>query len=286
MSVNYLVQSSSFYIAFGLSSDTKPTGSTSTVFIETDTGRVYGYASGNWTQSTHSFTSSMAGGVTSSGGGTTNFLRADGSWSAPPGGAPSAHASTHITGGSDTLANFAATSTGLVPLSGTSTGNYLQGNGTWTVPASGSDPWTYLQVSAQHYGTSNTAFADIPGLIFTPGTNSTYEVEWHLMLKTSTAATTPRIGVRWPTGTSSAGWINQGQTNSTQLFTWGNQISTMQVPAAGLFATTTAPWGTIGGALVRALGGAASSFALQHASETAGTFVTTMIGSYLKYRTF
>lgn len=144
--------------------------------------------------------------------------------------------------------------------------------------------WTYLKVSSQHYGTSSVIFRDLNGLQFIPGTNSTYEVEFHLMCKTSTAAVTPRIGVRWPTGCSTTGWINQGQTNSTQLFTWGNQVSTMNIPASGLLATTTAAWGVIGGAVIQAYGAAASSFALMHATESTSVFVSTMIGSYLKYR--
>ena len=200
-----------------------------------------------------------------------------------PGGAPSANASTHITGGSDLIPVFGTTSTGLAPLSLGSTAQFLRGDGLWSTPV---DPWTYLKVSSQHYGTSNTVFVDITGLTFTPGTNSTYEVEWHVMLKTSTAAATPRLGVRWPTGTSSAGWINQAQTQSTQLFCWGNQISTMLSPPAGLLESTTAAWGGIGGAVIQANGGAASSFGLQFASETSGTFVSSMIGSYLKYRVF
>lgn len=198
--------------------------------------------------------------------------------------AVSTHRLSHITGGADEITTFNATSSGMVPASGGGTANFLRADATWAAPSGGSDPWTYLKVSSQHYGTSSNAFSDIPGLSFIPGTNSTYEVEWHLMMKTSTAANTPRIGVRWPTGTTSVGWINQGQTNSTQLFTWGNQISTMQVPAAGLLATTTAPWGAIGGALINAFGGAASSFSLQHATESSTIFVSTMIGSYLKYR--
>lgn len=36
-------------------------------------------------------------------GGTTNFLRADGTFAAPPGGTPTAHATSHETGGSDAI---------------------------------------------------------------------------------------------------------------------------------------------------------------------------------------
>ena len=198
----------------------------------------------------------------------------------------STHATRHITGGADIIPNFTATESGLVPLSGGGTTNFLRADGTFVAPSGGSDPWTYVKVSSNHFGTSSSVFVDIPGLRFTPGTNSTYEWEFQLMLKTSTAAITPRVGVRWPTGTSSAGWINQGQTNSTQLFTWGNQISTMNIPAAGLLATTTGAWNAIGGGCVYAYGAAASSFGLMLATETSGTMVSSMIGSYLKYRTY
>ena len=93
-----------------------------------------------------------------SGGGSVNFLRADGTWAAPPGGGGSiVVGTTPITGGATgnflydnagvtgertiaqttaALSLFTPTLQGLVPLSGGGTLNFLRADGTW-VPASG-----------------------------------------------------------------------------------------------------------------------------------------------------
>ena len=166
------------------------------------------------------------------------------------------------------------------------TAHFLRGDSTFAAPSGGSDPWTYLKVSSTHYGTSNVAFSTIPGLSFVPDQNSTYEFEIVLMMKTSTAAVTPRSGIRWPVGVTSASWYNQGQTNSTQVFTYGNNISTMLSPAAGLLATTTAPWIVIMGGVMATFGGTSSSLGVMQATESTTVFVSTLIGSFLKYRTY
>ena len=165
------------------------------------------------------------------------------------------------------------------------TGTFLRADGTWSAPSGGSDPWSYVQVSSAHFGVSTTAFKDIPGLTFTPGTNSSYEFEAVLMMKTQTTTVNPRIQFRWPTGTSSVGWINMAQTFNTQLMSFGNQTSTQNTAVGGL-GTTTAAWPCIAGGIIRAYGAAASSFSVMLASETAGTFVSSMIGSLLKYRVY
>lgn len=83
-------------------------------------------------------------------GGTINFLRADGTFSAPSAGAPLAHATTHQSGGSDQIKlddlaatddntdlNSSAAKHGLLPkLSGVTT-EFLNGTGAWATPASG-----------------------------------------------------------------------------------------------------------------------------------------------------
>src|SRR6185503_2058739 len=132
------------------------------------------------------------------------------------------------------------------------------------------------------FGVSVTTFQNIPGLVLTVGTNSTYEFEGCIMLKTSTAAISPRIAIAWPTGTSSVGWINKAQTASTLIQVFGNQLSTMATSsAAALFQNTTACWPAIYGGVVRAFGGAASSLRIQLAAESTGVFVSSMIGSFL-----
>lgn len=286
-----------------LSSDTKPASNAGEMLVETDTGALfYSDGAGGWTQAVGT---AAWGGITGALADQTDLNAAittraysstlplyqvssaisSAAFTLSTVYATSTHASRHITGGADIISDFNTTSSGLAPLSGSSTTNFLRGDGLWASPAGGSDPWTYLQVSAAHFSTSTIAFRDITGLRITPGTNSTYEFESLLMLKTSTTTVNPRIQYRWPTNTSSVGWMNLAQTNATQLMSFGNETSTQNTLAAGGLATTTAAWPFIGGGMIRTFGGTTSSFALMMATETAGAFVSTMIGSYLKYRT-
>lgn len=200
--------------------------------------------------------------------------------------AVSTHAPRHITGGADVIPNFTATASGLVPLSGGGTANFLRADGTFNAPGGGSDPWTYVKVSSTHFGTSSIVFRDIPGLTFTPGTNSSYEFEGVLMMKTSTAAVNPVIGIRWPTNTSSVVWINHAQTNSSGTVAYGNQTSTFNTVIAGALETTTAAWPVILGGVICTYGATASSFAIRMRTESTTVFVSTMINSFLKYRTY
>lgn len=62
------------------------------------------------------------------GGGTTNYLRADGTWATPSVGAPAAHASTHQPGGSDAMAVDAAAGTGSLRTLGTAGTSAAAGN--------------------------------------------------------------------------------------------------------------------------------------------------------------
>ena len=262
-------------------------------------------------------------------GGTANFLRADSTWAAPPGGAPSAHASTHITGGSDIIPVYAATSTGLAPLSIGSTtrflrgdalwiavpatthasshyaggsdtinitslpgfpggsANFLRADSTWAAPGVGSDPWTYLMVSASHFAVSNVAVRTITGLKFTPGANSTYEFEGCLALRTGSTSINPLISISWPTGTSTGqGWINQAQSPTAQIMAFGFTNSTHVKTAGGSLATSNFPYPAIFGGFFRMGASPGSTFSITLASETSSTiFVSTLIGSFLKYRT-
>jgi hypothetical protein len=107
------------------------------------------------------FTAALKGVVPNSGGGTLNFLRADGSWVAPPtGGAATSIGvgSTSVSGGvsgnflydnagvlgeqtptqmTATLNVFTSTLKGVVPSSGGGTANYLRADGTWAAPPGG-----------------------------------------------------------------------------------------------------------------------------------------------------
>jgi hypothetical protein len=89
------------------------------------------------------FTSTDPGLTPFSGGGTTNFLRADGTWAATPGGATnlSYTAATRLlesSSGTDVnLPLFTSTEAGLAPLSGGGSVNFLRADGSWAVPPAG-----------------------------------------------------------------------------------------------------------------------------------------------------
>lgn len=93
------------------------------------------------------FTATDPGLTPLSGGGTANYLRADGTWAAPPGTAAgtdlSYTAATRLlsssTGADVTLPLFTSTDAGLVPLSGGGTSAFLRADGTWAAPAGGGD---------------------------------------------------------------------------------------------------------------------------------------------------
>jgi hypothetical protein len=82
--------------------------------------------------------SADAGLAPASGGGTSNFLRADGTWVAPPATDLSYTAATRLlassTGADVTLPLVSSADAGLAPASGGGTTNYLRADGTWTAP--------------------------------------------------------------------------------------------------------------------------------------------------------
>lgn len=87
---------------------------------------------------------SASGLAPASGGGTTNFLRADGTWAAP-----------------SSAGLFSSVANGIVPASGGGTVNYLRADGTWSTPAGGGGGSTtfgaqYIDVKAD-YGAAGDA---------------------------------------------------------------------------------------------------------------------------------
>ena len=83
------------------------------------------------------FSSSDAGLTGASGGGTTNYLRADGTWASPPGTPTNLGFTTNnstitsSTGTGVALPTFTSNYSGLVPFSGGGTQKFLRADGSW-----------------------------------------------------------------------------------------------------------------------------------------------------------
>jgi hypothetical protein len=109
-------------------------------------------------------TSGAKGLAPASGGGTTNFLRADGTWAAPPGGSGtnlSYTAATRVlasdTGTDATLPLVTSGDAGLAPASGGGTTNFLRADGTWAAPPGGTATYVYGRSSSTYALTSTTS---------------------------------------------------------------------------------------------------------------------------------
>lgn len=203
--------------------------------------------------SANAFSSTTSGIVGASGGGTSNFLRADGTWTAPPGSITTAYQTIQEDGVSltqrstlnfvgDTFtasdfggvtqvaANaFSATTAGVVGASGGGTSNFLRADGTWTAPAgtfTGS-----LAATQVAYGSGANAITGSASFVY-DGTNLTVQNYY---------ASSGGID------RSAAGALAIGATNATSqtfgvggvtLMTLGSTASDRITVAGGTIATT------------------------------------------------
>lgn len=188
-------------------------------------------------------------------------------------------------------ASVASLAGGVVPAAELGAGtpnssNFLRGDRTWAAPSGGADPWTYAVVASDFSTTSATA-VEVTGLAFTPLSNTRYEFEAILLLRTATATVNPRVGLAWPTGlTDGAAQIIEAQAaTGTPLFASGNPTAALLVAVGGL-PNTTQSWPARVTGLVIAGASPAGAVRIQLASETAGTTVTIKAGSLLRYRSY
>lgn len=136
-----------------------------------------GGAGASITIGVQTFGAAQSGAVPASGGGSTNYLRADGTWAAPPGtGVTSVGAAAPITttgGLTPTIGvdDFTAGARGTVPASGGGTSNFLRADVTWAAPPDGCGVYTWGAASVQ--STTATRYL-VPG--FSTGTAPTSPV--------------------------------------------------------------------------------------------------------------
>jgi hypothetical protein len=124
------------------------------------------------------FTSSLQGVVPSSGGGTTNFLRADGTWAAPPSGVTLTANRVVVSSSSGTLADNTSSDTALIS-------NTLQRGKT----TSGLIVEEYIDTTSL---TDNSGPTSVTALQFAHGTYAGQEISY--IIKTGTATPDIRIG--------------------------------------------------------------------------------------------
>ena len=241
-----------------------------------DNNGVFGeYTNAQLTALCQQFSNTLLGCVPSSGGGTSNFLRADGTWAAPGASAALQVGTTPISSGTTlqvlynnagVLGNYTNTQltalinpftpglSGAVPSSGGGSVNFLRSDGSWAIPG---PPGSTGQVPFNNAGTFGTS-ADLT--FFDPmlnvGANGTNTGQLGFAGGTSgkvVVQAQPVAGawtLQWPTSSGTAGFVLT--TDGTGLTSWTNPVSggtVTQVNTGGFLSggpiTTT---GTVSGA--------------------------------------
>jgi hypothetical protein len=150
----------------------------------------------------------------------------------------------------------------------------------------GSDPWTWVKLAGDFTTTSATA-VDVTGLAFTPTANLAYTFEALLMIRTGTTTVNPRVGLAWPTGgTDGIAMIEEAQAVNTVPLTANGNINAALLIAVGGLPNTTQSWPVRIEGSFYAGATPAGSVRVQLASETVGTTVRVVAGSFIRYRTF
>jgi hypothetical protein len=188
------------------------------------------------------FTSLLPGLVPASGGGTVNFLRADGTFAAPPGGAPASpttsvqfnnagafggSANFTYNSGTDTLsvgklvsANFTSAAQGLVPASGGGTANFLRADGNFAAPPATAPAGATTQIQFNNAG----VFGASANFTYVTGTN-TFTV--------GPAGATTTIETLAPTGATVAGSLRLRGKNASATNGAGGGITYVGGSALG-----------------------------------------------------
>ena len=228
----------------------------------------------------------------------TNYLCGDQTWKTPAGGGT--NALLDGTAHTDTTAGAVArgdvvTGQGATPkwvrLSKGTANQVLSMDATatdvqWKTPAGGSDPWVYLTLASDFTTTSATA-VDVTGLGFAPVANTKYEFSGLLMLRTATATVNPRVGLAWPTGmTDGVAKIEEAQTAVAVPIVANGNINAVLLIAAGGLPNTTQSWPARVEGMAVAGATPSGNVRVQLASETAGTTVRIVAGSFLRYRSY
>src|SRR5215475_7527214 len=170
---------------------TTPIGGGATGQVLYDNAGILGvYTQASLTAYINAFTPTTAGTVPASGGGTTTFLRADGTWVVPPGGGGAAGSitvgATTVVGGTTgrvlynsaglvgeytqaqltgQILAFTPTTAGVVSASGGGTVNFLRADGSWSPLPSAPVASVFGRTGAVVAATNDYSFSQISGII-------------------------------------------------------------------------------------------------------------------------
>lgn len=149
----------------------------------------------------------------------------------------------------------------------------------------GADPWTYLKVTGTDYSTTSSTTQNITGLGWTPLANTDYEFYGMLYLRTATTTVNPRAGLAWATGlTDGVAMMYESQAATTAPLSANGNIAASLLIAVGGLPNTTQSWPVGFEGTFRAGASPGGSVRVTLQSETNGTAVRAMIGSFLRYR--
>lgn len=176
-------------------------------------------------------------------------------------------------------------------------GTNLSMSGT-TLNGAGSDPWTYLALSAGDYNNATATFTNITDgtttLTWAPPADTNWEIEARILIWTTDAANLPRIGMAIAAGAARGyGGVNLFQAGATATNAviangaWANAagVTVVQLGAGGVL-TASVPYLCEVRAAGRS-GATPTAISLQMACETAAAATCYVKrGSFMKYRTF
>lgn len=115
--------------------------------------------------------------------------------------------------------------------------------------------------------------------------NTSYEIEFRLLLRTAATTTGPRPGISLPTGITDAAYQITSPNSNTALAFRAQGTNTTQNAASTGLPTTTDSYLAIGTALLIMGASPSGTFGITLASEINASAVTIKAGSFLRYRT-
>lgn len=255
-----------------------------------------GALSGNLTLAVNTFGAAQAGVVPASGGGTTNFLRADGTWTAPGGGGGATDltytASTRLlessTGADVTLPLVTSANAGLAPASGGGTTNFLRADGTWAAPAGGSSHFTYVHATTDLNRNLTTVLSADDVLVISLAATTRYWIEANILMDVNSLAD---YEFQWTYGGTFTHVTYVDERNvagaaagtGTRTARYNAAVPNTALPATAAITGTTggAAWITL---TMACLTNTSGTFAFSWAPDATGQTCIRRAGSYLRYK--